>query len=81
VRLPRWLGIAHDENGTIDELPAAPAKADLVRTIGELRTKHDPAVIAVYMHAFQRSMRTAGRVAELSRKTNRSTLAPAAAGA
>ena len=47
------LGIAHDENGTIDELPAAPAKADLVRTIGELRTKHDPAVIAVYMHAFQ----------------------------
>ena len=47
------LGIAHDANGTIEALPPAPAKADLVKAIGPLFAKHEPAVVAVYLHAFQ----------------------------
>ena len=47
------LGIAHDANGTIEELPAAPEKAKLAAVIEELFTKHDPGVVAVYLHAFQ----------------------------
>jgi hypothetical protein len=47
------LGIAHDDNGTIEELPPAPDKAALVKAIDPLFEKHDPAVVAVYLHAFQ----------------------------
>lgn len=47
------LGIAHDENGTIEELPAAPEKEKLATTIDGLFAKHDPAIVAVYLHAFQ----------------------------
>ena len=47
------LGIKHDENGTIDALPPAPAKEDLAKSIDALFAKHDPAVVAVYLHAFQ----------------------------
>lgn len=47
------LGIAHDENGTIEELPPAPPKADLQRTVDALVQSHDPGVVAVYLHAFQ----------------------------
>ena len=47
------LGIAHDENGTIEALPSAPAKEDLSRVVDTLLVKHDPAVVAVYLHAFQ----------------------------
>ncbi len=47
------LGIKHDENGTIDELPPAPAKEDLTRAIDALFAKHDPAVVVVYLNAFQ----------------------------
>ncbi len=47
------LGIAHDANGTIEALPPAPAKADLAKAIEPLFAKHDPGVVAVYLHAFQ----------------------------
>ncbi len=47
------LGIAHDANGTIETLPTAPAKADLVKAIEPLFAKHDPGVVAVYLNAFQ----------------------------
>jgi hypothetical protein len=47
------LGITHDDNGTIEELPTAPAKPDLERAINALLEKHDPKVVAVYLHAFQ----------------------------
>jgi hypothetical protein len=47
------LSIAHDENGTIEELPPAPAKADLIKAVDPLFEKHDPAVVAVYLNAFQ----------------------------
>ena len=47
------FGIAHDENGTIEELPTAPEKTKLKTVIDEVMTKHDPGVVAVYLHAFQ----------------------------
>jgi hypothetical protein len=47
------LGIPHDENGTINELPPAPAKEALLKAIDECLAKHDAKVVAVYLHAFQ----------------------------
>jgi hypothetical protein len=47
------LGIAHDENGTIEDLPAAPEKPKLVEAIDKVMAAHDPSVVAVYLHAFQ----------------------------
>jgi len=46
------LGITHDEHGTVEELPAAPEKAKLTEVVNTLLEKHDPAVVAVYLHAF-----------------------------
>ncbi len=47
------FGIAHDENGTIEDLPPAPEKAKVAEVVEKLFTTHDPAVVAVYLHAFQ----------------------------
>ncbi len=47
------LGIAHDENGTLEVLPASPEKATLAEVVNGLFEKHDPRVVAVYLHAFQ----------------------------
>ena len=47
------LAIAHDENGTIESLPPTPSKEALDKAIDPLFEKHDPAIVAVYLHAFQ----------------------------
>ena len=47
------LGIAHDENGTIESLPPAPPKAALTKAVETLLAQHEAAVVAVYLHAFQ----------------------------
>ena len=47
------LNIAHDENGTIDELPPAPSKEDLSKAVDALLAKNDPTIVAVYLNAFQ----------------------------
>jgi len=47
------LGIAHDENGTVEQLPPAPAKEQLATVIDTLLTKHEAAIVAVYLHTFQ----------------------------
>ena len=47
------LGISHDENGTIEEMPEAPSKEALATAIDECFTKHDAKVVAVYLNAFQ----------------------------
>jgi hypothetical protein len=47
------LGISHDDNGTIETLPPAPPKEKLRTTIDHLLTTHDPAVVVVYLNAFQ----------------------------
>jgi hypothetical protein len=47
------LGIQLDENGTLDQLPPAPKKEDLMNAIDTLVTKHSPALVAAYLHTFQ----------------------------
>jgi hypothetical protein len=47
------LGIAHDANGTITQMPPAPDKAALQKAIDTVLAKYDPAIVAVYLHAFQ----------------------------
>jgi hypothetical protein len=47
------LGIKHDDNGTVDNIPAQPEKGALEASVAGLLEKYDPAVVAVYLHAFQ----------------------------
>jgi hypothetical protein len=47
------LGIAHDANGTVEEMPAQPEKSALETAIAKLLEKFDPAIVAVYLNAFQ----------------------------
>lgn len=47
------LGIEHDENGTVEELPPAPPKEKLTEVIDTLFGKHDPQIVAVYLNTFQ----------------------------
>ncbi|MDQ3622071.1 MAG: hypothetical protein M3463_06225 [Verrucomicrobiota bacterium] len=47
------LGIAHEENGTVETLPPAPSREALVAAIDGLLASHDPEIVAVYLHTFQ----------------------------
>lgn len=47
------LGIKHDENGTVEQLPPEPDKALLEKAVADVLQKHDPETVAVYLHAFQ----------------------------
>lgn len=47
------LGIAHDENGTVEELPEAPELEKVKAAVETLLAKHDPAVVAIYLETFQ----------------------------
>ena len=47
------LGIKHDDNGTVEQIPAQPEKAALDAAVGTLLGKYDPSIVAVYLHAFQ----------------------------
>lgn len=47
------LGIAHDENGTVDTLPPAPEKEKLAPVVDTLLQKYPAETVAIYFHAFQ----------------------------
>ena len=47
------LGIAHDENGTIENLPENPTPEKVREAVEILLGKHDRGVVTVYLHAFQ----------------------------
>jgi hypothetical protein len=47
------LGIKHDENGTVENIPPQPEKPALETAVGALLAKYDPSIVAVYLHAFQ----------------------------
>jgi len=46
------LGIAHDEDGTVEELPGSPSKEKLREVVTELLIKYPAESVAVYLHAF-----------------------------
>jgi hypothetical protein len=47
------LGIAHDENGTVEELPEAPDLEKVKAAVDTLLEKHEAGVVTVYLHTFQ----------------------------
>ena len=47
------LGITHDENGTVEQLPPAPSKEQLSTAIDTLLSKYDMSVVTIYLHTFQ----------------------------
>ncbi len=47
------LGIKHDEDGTLDELPLSPPKAELEKVIDSLLEKYEPATVSLYLQIFQ----------------------------
>jgi hypothetical protein len=47
------LGIAHDSNGTVEEMPAQPEKPALESAVEALLAKYESAIVAIYLNAFQ----------------------------
>ncbi len=47
------LGIKHDDNGTVEDMPPQPEKPALEAAVAGLLEKYDPAIVAVYLNAFQ----------------------------
>ncbi|HET6408662.1 MAG TPA: hypothetical protein VFG14_12330 [Chthoniobacteraceae bacterium] len=47
------LGIPHDENGTLEQLPPAPSREDLTKAVDTLIAKHSPGLVAAYLNTFQ----------------------------
>lgn len=47
------LGIEHGEDGTVEQLPAAPAKEKIAAAVDELLKKQAAESVAVYLHAFR----------------------------
>jgi hypothetical protein len=47
------LGIAHEEDGTVEELPASPPKEQIDAAIKQLLAKYAPEKVAIYLHAFR----------------------------
>jgi len=47
------LGINHDDNGTVNQIPPQPEKPAIEKAVTLLLEKYDPAIVALYLHAFQ----------------------------
>jgi hypothetical protein len=47
------LGIKHDDNGTVDQIPVQPEKAAIEKSVGALLEKYDASIVAAYLNAFQ----------------------------
>jgi hypothetical protein len=47
------LGISHDENGTVDTIPADPGSEALEKAVSTLLSNHDAETVAIYLNAFQ----------------------------
>ncbi len=47
------LGVAHEEDGTVEELPACPPKETVEAAVDQLLTKYSAETVAVYLHAFR----------------------------
>ena len=47
------LEIAHEDDGTVDELPASPPKEKVAAAAAQLIAKYPAETVAVYLHAFR----------------------------
>ena len=48
-----WLGLAHDDDGTVEEIPPAPPKEEIAAAVEKLLGKYPPESVSVYLHAFR----------------------------
>ncbi|MGH9806341.1 MAG: hypothetical protein ACRD9W_03630, partial [Terriglobia bacterium] len=46
------LGVAHDDDGTVEQLPESPPREKLCETITQLLAKYPAETVTVYLHAF-----------------------------
>jgi len=47
------MEIKHDDDGTVEDLPAAPPKEKIAAAVGQLLAKYPPETVAVYLHTFR----------------------------
>jgi hypothetical protein len=47
------MGIKHEDDGTVEDLPAAPPRETIASAVGRLLEKYPPEKVAVYLHAFR----------------------------
>ena len=47
------LGVAHEEDGTVEELPASPPKETIAAAVAQLLAKYPAETVAIYLHAFR----------------------------
>jgi hypothetical protein len=47
------MEIKHDEDGTVEDLPAAPPKEKIATSVAGLLEKYPAETVAVYLHAFR----------------------------
>jgi hypothetical protein len=47
------LGIKHDDNGTVEQIPAQPERPALEAAVASLLDKYESPLVAVYLNAFQ----------------------------
>src|SRR6187401_680344 len=47
------LGIVHEEDGTVEEVPASPPKEQITAAIALLLGKYPAETVAIYLHAFR----------------------------
>lgn len=47
------LGIKHDDNGTVEQIPPQPEKPALEAAVAALLEKYESPIVAVYLNAFQ----------------------------
>ena len=47
------LGIAHEEDGTVEELPPSPPKEKIAAAVNQLLAQYPAEKVAIYLHAFR----------------------------
>ena len=47
------LGVAHNEDGTVEEVPPCPPKEEIARAVDNLLGKYPADRVAIYLHAFR----------------------------
>jgi len=70
------LGIDHDEDGTVENLPESPPKEKLHASIDLLLAKYPAESVAAYLHAFHDMDSTASCAAHTDRPARLRTAAP-----
>lgn len=47
------LGIAHDDDGTVEQIPSSPTKETIAAAVDQLLTKYPAESVAIYLNAFR----------------------------